>query len=166
MDQPSAAAHHTEDQSEAIAFLGEGAEHIETHAAHVFLKGELALKLKKAVKLPYLDFSTRSLRKSAVEQELKINRAFAPDIYLDVRPVIETEHWMPFYPLAGAAMAPLLMQGERGFRPRLTIVMLALELLWIVRAGRPWRLPCSSTARRPSSASWNTMQASLPPASR
>src|SRR5439155_24319671 len=88
MDQLSAAVHYTEDQSEAIAFLGERADHIETHAAHVFLKGELALKLKKAVKLPYLDFSTRSLRKSAVEQELKINRAFAPELYLDVRPVI------------------------------------------------------------------------------
>src|SRR5436309_15227900 len=78
----------TEDQSEVLAFLGASAEQIETHAAHVFLKGDLALKLKKAVKLPYLDFSTRSLRRAAVAQELEINRAFAPRLYLDIKPVI------------------------------------------------------------------------------
>ena len=79
MSEPSAAVHRTEDQSEVIAFLSEGAEHVETHAAHVFLKGDVALKLKKAVKLPYLDFSTRSRRKAMIEQELMINRGFAPN---------------------------------------------------------------------------------------
>jgi uncharacterized protein len=87
MDQRSPAVYYAEDQSEVIAFLGEGAEHVETHAAHVFLKGGFALKLKKAVKLPYLDFSTRSLRKAALNRELEVNRAFAPDIYLDVKSV-------------------------------------------------------------------------------
>jgi aminoglycoside phosphotransferase family enzyme/predicted kinase len=76
---------YPDDQHEVIAFLGEGAEHIETHAAHVFLKGNQALKLKKAVKLPYLDFSTPSLRKAALDQELKINRTFASDLYIDVK---------------------------------------------------------------------------------
>jgi uncharacterized protein len=90
MSEPSAAVHRAEDQSEVIAFLSEGAEHVETHAAHVFLKGDVALKLKKAVKLPYLDFSTRSRRKAAIEQELMINRGFAPELYLDVKPVIRS----------------------------------------------------------------------------
>jgi aminoglycoside phosphotransferase family enzyme/predicted kinase len=87
MDQPTPAIRYSEDQSQAIAFLGEGAEHVETHAAHVFLKDGFALKLKKAIKLPYLDFSTLRLRRAALEQELKINRGFAPDLYLDVKPL-------------------------------------------------------------------------------
>jgi aminoglycoside phosphotransferase family enzyme/predicted kinase len=90
MGKPSAGAGYTENQGEVLRFLGQGAEHVETHAAHVFLKDDLALKLKKAVKLPYLDFSNRSRRRAALEQELKINRSFAPDLYLDVKPVIRS----------------------------------------------------------------------------
>lgn len=81
----------TENQAEVIAFLGEGAEQrFETHAAHVFLKGDIALKLKKAVRLPYLDFSTLALRKEVLDRELKINSAFAPNLYLDVKPVVRS----------------------------------------------------------------------------
>ncbi len=63
-------------------FGGQSVEHIETHAAHVFLVGDRAFKMKKAVKLPYLDFSTVEKRKAVLEDELAINRAFAPSIYL------------------------------------------------------------------------------------
>src|SRR5207245_11195363 len=54
---------------------------IDTHAASVFLAGELAFKVKRAVRFPFLDFSTLAKRKSACEAELRINRSFAPDIY-------------------------------------------------------------------------------------
>jgi aminoglycoside phosphotransferase family enzyme/predicted kinase len=63
-------------------FGGQPVEHIETHAAHVFLVGDRAFKMKKAVKLPYLDFSTIEKRKAVLEHELEINRAFAPAVYL------------------------------------------------------------------------------------
>jgi uncharacterized protein len=63
-------------------FGGQPVEHIETHAADVFLVGDRAFKMKKAVKLPYLDFSTIEMRKDVLEHELEINRAFAPSIYL------------------------------------------------------------------------------------
>ncbi|MDP1701164.1 MAG: AAA family ATPase [Aestuariivirga sp.] len=63
-------------------FGGQPVEHIETHAAHVFLVGDRAFKMKKAVKLPYLDFSTIEKRKAVLEHELEINRAFAPSVYL------------------------------------------------------------------------------------
>jgi len=63
-------------------FDGQPVEHIETHAADVFLVGNLAFKMKKVVKLPYLDFSTIEKRKAVLERELEINRAFAPSIYL------------------------------------------------------------------------------------
>lgn len=62
-------------------------EYVETHAAYVFLGKERAYKIKKPVKLPYLDFSTRELRRLILERELEINRLFAPDIYLGLEDV-------------------------------------------------------------------------------
>ncbi|MFI5002520.1 MAG: aminoglycoside phosphotransferase, partial [Reyranellales bacterium] len=50
-----------QDQSEVIAFLAARlapARRIDTHGAVVFLSGERAYKLKRAVKFPYMDFST------------------------------------------------------------------------------------------------------------
>jgi len=63
-------------------FGGQPVAHMETHAAHVFLVGDRAFKMKKAVKLPYLDFSTVEKRKAVLEHELEINRPFAPSVYL------------------------------------------------------------------------------------
>ncbi len=82
-----------EDQSDLIAFLsrpdayGGGVgevERIDTHISAVFLAGDRAYKLKRAVKLPYLDFSTAALRRAACEAELAINRRTAPGLYLGV----------------------------------------------------------------------------------
>jgi aminoglycoside phosphotransferase family enzyme/predicted kinase len=50
----------------------------------VFLAGERAFKVKRAVRFPFLDFSTLAQRKAACEAELKVNRPFAPQIYLRV----------------------------------------------------------------------------------
>ena len=63
-------------------FPGATVEHVETHAAHVFLCGDRAFKIKKDVKFPYLDFSTVELRRAVLERELAINRTFAPDLYV------------------------------------------------------------------------------------
>ncbi len=54
---------------------------IDTHAASVFLAGERALKVKRAVRFPFLDYSTLAKRKAACETELAINRRTAPGIY-------------------------------------------------------------------------------------
>jgi uncharacterized protein len=59
-------------------------QHLETHAAHVFLCGNRAYKIKKPVALPYLDFSTREKRRSVLQREFEINRHWVPDIYLGV----------------------------------------------------------------------------------
>jgi uncharacterized protein len=59
-------------------------ELVETHISWVLLAGEFAYKLKKPVKLPFLDFSTLALRQQACQDELRLNRRLAPDIYLDV----------------------------------------------------------------------------------
>ncbi|MCB2031172.1 MAG: hypothetical protein KDH18_22265, partial [Rhodoferax sp.] len=57
---------------------------VETHISWVLLAGQHAYKIKKPVKLPFLDFSTLALRKRYCEDELRLNRRFAPDIYLGV----------------------------------------------------------------------------------
>lgn len=79
------------DQRDALEYLarlakeaGDRASRIDTHAASVFLAGERAYKIKRAVKFPFLDFSTLEKRHDALNAELRVNKAFAPDIYLDV----------------------------------------------------------------------------------
>ena len=74
-----------EDQSEVIAFLEarlSPVERIDTHGAVVFLARERAYKLKRAVKFPYMDFSTVERRAAMCAAEIDINRRLAPEIYL------------------------------------------------------------------------------------
>ena len=54
---------------------GETVKRIDTHAASVFLAGERVLKVKRAVKFPFLDYSTLAKRKAACEAEIAVNRA-------------------------------------------------------------------------------------------
>jgi hypothetical protein len=82
-----------EDQSAAIAFLRDPSSHgiitpvevIETHISLIFLAGDKAYKLKRAVKLPYADFSTLPLRHRYCEAELALNSRTAPEIYAGIR---------------------------------------------------------------------------------
>jgi aminoglycoside phosphotransferase family enzyme/predicted kinase len=83
-----------ETQQPVIDFLGDADSHggtpvkrIDTHAALVFLVGDRVLKIKRAVRFPFLDFSTLGKRKAACEAEIKVNRAFAPAIYRGVVPI-------------------------------------------------------------------------------
>jgi len=57
---------------------------IETHISWVLLTGEYAYKIKKPVNLGFADFSTLGLRRHYCEEELRLNRRLAPDLYLDV----------------------------------------------------------------------------------
>jgi aminoglycoside phosphotransferase family enzyme/predicted kinase len=84
----------TEDQSEVVTFLmspsthgGSPVERIETHASIVFLAGNRAWKLKRAVRYDYLDFSTIERRKAMCEAEVRINRRAAPELYRGVMAV-------------------------------------------------------------------------------
>ncbi|WP_439369486.1 AAA family ATPase [Bradyrhizobium sp. DASA03120] len=66
-----------------------GVRRIDTHAASVFLDGPRALKIKRAVRFPFLDYSTLEKRKSACEEEIRINRPLAPQIYHRVVAITE-----------------------------------------------------------------------------
>src|SRR5271169_2160828 len=84
-----------ESQDEVFAFLGRpstcgGADvrRIDTHAAVVFLAGERAYKVKRAVRFPFLDFSTLEKRRDACTAELEANRPFAPALYRRVVAIV------------------------------------------------------------------------------
>ncbi|MEZ5876158.1 MAG: AAA family ATPase [Hyphomicrobiales bacterium] len=62
-------------------------ERIETHASIVFLAGNFAYKVKRAVKYPFLDFSSLEKRHFACLNELRINTRTAPQLYLEVVPI-------------------------------------------------------------------------------
>lgn len=74
-------------------------DHVEvrqTHISAVFLGGEVVYKLKKPVKLPFLDFSTVDLRKHFCEEEVRINSPWAPNVYLGVVPVTRDKGGLRF----------------------------------------------------------------------
>lgn len=65
----------------------ERVELIETHISAVLLAGEYAYKLKKPVDLGFLDFTSLDRRRYFCEEELRLNRRLAPQLYLEVLPV-------------------------------------------------------------------------------
>lgn len=86
------------DQANVIDFLQQPSTYsptpqevtrIDTHAAIIFLAGDHAYKIKRAVKLSYLDFRSLDERFRVCQRELEINQTHAPQIYEDVIPVVE-----------------------------------------------------------------------------
>ena len=82
-------------QKEVINFLADPSSHacadrverFETHGNLVFLAGAEAWKIKRAVRLPYMDFSTLAKRRAACAREVEINRRFGSDLYLGCVPI-------------------------------------------------------------------------------
>jgi hypothetical protein len=81
-------------QAAVFEFLGSPATHggaevrrADTHAASVFLAGDRAIKVKRAVRYPFLDYSTLDKRKAACAAELDVNRKFAPQLYRRIVPI-------------------------------------------------------------------------------
>jgi hypothetical protein len=80
-------------QGEVIDFLSEpsayglrngGVERVDTHISVVFLAGQRAYKLKRAVAFPYLDYLTLERRREACLREVQLNRRTARGLYLAV----------------------------------------------------------------------------------
>src|SRR5436190_3066112 len=59
----------------------------QTHISVVFLAGPFAYKIKKPVNLGFLDFSTLEKREHFCQEEVRLNRRLAPNVYLDVVPI-------------------------------------------------------------------------------
>ncbi|MDZ5649143.1 AAA family ATPase [Nitrospirillum sp. BR 11828] len=110
-----------DDQTETLAFLtypdSFGArgrvERIDTHISHVFLAGDRAYKLKRAVRYSYLDYSTVERRRHFCLAELAVNRRFAPNLYLGLRPVLRTPDGLMLGPeWAAGEDEPPLPEGQ------------------------------------------------------
>ena len=63
----------------------------ETHISRVVLEGDRAYKLKKPVRLPFVDYSSLERRHEYCREEVRLNRRLAPDIYLAVRAVMPAD---------------------------------------------------------------------------
>jgi hypothetical protein len=71
-------------QEAVLAFLGDehrNCKRVDTHASIVFLEKDRVLKVKRAIRLPFLDYSTLKKRKQACDEELVVNKPFAPEVY-------------------------------------------------------------------------------------
>jgi aminoglycoside phosphotransferase family enzyme/predicted kinase len=64
-------------------------ELVQTHVSYVLLTGDYAYKLKKAVNFGFLDYSTLAKRKYFLQEEISMNSAIAPELYLEVVPITQ-----------------------------------------------------------------------------
>jgi aminoglycoside phosphotransferase family enzyme len=98
---------------------------IETHISWIFLTGRYAYKVKKPLRLSFLDYSSAARRAEMCREELRLNRRHAPDLYVDVVPIGGT----PAQPVVGGA-GPAFEHALRmlQFDP-------ALELTHLLQAG-------------------------------
>jgi aminoglycoside phosphotransferase family enzyme/predicted kinase len=62
---------------------------VETHISVLFFMGDRVYKVRKPVTTPFLDFSTRELRRADCRREVQLNRRLAPDVYLGVHDVVD-----------------------------------------------------------------------------
>ena len=85
--------------SEAYPGRPDAVEVRETHISWVFLAGDRAYKLKKPVTLPFVDYGTPARRRAMCEEEVRLNRRLAPDVYLGILGVVATAD-------GGVALAP------------------------------------------------------------
>ena len=72
------------------AVLGPDVERVrvvETHISYVLLTGTYAYKIKKAVDLQFLNFTTLDARRYYCHEELRLNRRLAPSVYIGVVPI-------------------------------------------------------------------------------
>ncbi|WGS20926.1 MULTISPECIES: bifunctional aminoglycoside phosphotransferase/ATP-binding protein [unclassified Bradyrhizobium] len=94
MTAPTRTNDREDGQRAVLAFMDKrvrsgAAKRVDTHISVVFLEPDRVLKIKRAVRLPFLDYSTLEKRKRACEAELAVNRRYTPELYRQVIPITE-----------------------------------------------------------------------------
>ena len=122
-----------ENQEEVFGFLADPATHgghkvqrIDTHAASVFLAGDRAMKVKRAVRFPFLDYSTLAKRKQACEAEIAVNTPYAPEIYRSV--VAITREPSGRFAIGGAGIPAEWAVDMRRFDEKRTLDRITAEI--------------------------------------
>ncbi len=97
------------EQVETVAFLRDlaGSDPVETHISLVFVGADTVWKLKKAVRLPFLDFTGQAARRRFAERELALNGPAAPGLYRDVVAVVRRSDGSLAFGDDADAQAPL-----------------------------------------------------------
>src|SRR5436190_760917 len=104
--EKSASAEDRQSQ-ELVSFLGVPASYphgprevrsIQTHISWVFVTTPFVFKVKKAVNLGFLDFSTLEKRRHFCQRELELNRRLCPSVYLDIAPIYKSASGFSFNP--------------------------------------------------------------------
>jgi len=123
VDQPPASAHAEapRSQGEILAALADPTTYgtddpvvvCETHASWVFLTGRRAYKVKKPVRLAFLDYSTLERRRAACEEELRVNRELAGDIYQRVLAILPAPKGIDFAPADAPGATEYALQMRR-----------------------------------------------------
>src|SRR5262249_53551365 len=80
----------------AYLYSVENVDARQTHISVVFLAGPYVYKVKKAVDMGFLDFSTLAKRRHFCEEEVRLNRRLAAEVYLGVVPVVRTDKGTQF----------------------------------------------------------------------
>lgn len=78
------------DEAEVTAFLTAltGRHPIETHISRVFVAADRVWKVKRPVRLSFLDFSALAARERFCRRELELNAPHAPGLYRGVVPIV------------------------------------------------------------------------------
>jgi aminoglycoside phosphotransferase family enzyme/predicted kinase len=97
----------------AAAISPDGVEVRETHASYVFLSGDRAFKLKKAVVHPFLDYGAPARRHAMCRAEVELNRRLAPDVYLGVRALVPQDDGLRLAPEGSADAVEHLVEMVR-----------------------------------------------------
>jgi len=79
-------------QADAYPHPVQQIELVETHISYVLLTGDYAYKIKKSLDLGFLDFSTLAKRQFYCQEELRLNRRLASEIYLEVVIIVRTDN--------------------------------------------------------------------------
>lgn len=75
----------------AVAAAVDEVHHLETHISHLFFAGPRVFKVKKHIRLDFLDYGTLERRRRFCEEEVRLNRRLAPDVYLGAVPITRTK---------------------------------------------------------------------------
>jgi hypothetical protein len=80
---------------------------------------------------------------SIEERRRRIFVSVAASVYgavlISIWPIVEAEHWLPFFPLVAAGWVPLLVSERRGASRRVLFAIVSIELFAILKASTPWR---------------------------
>ena len=76
---------------EAFDHPADDVDLIETHISWVILAGDFVYKIKKPIVLDFLDFGTLEKRRHCCEEEIRLNRPWAPDLYIGVVPIAQQD---------------------------------------------------------------------------